>query len=86
MGMVTYYKTYRKREELEQFRRDTTNALAHDLKTPLSINYFTSAMGPKTQGKVSYSGLSYPEFADQIPEKIRDRKCKSNMRRQLSLF
>lgn len=31
------YKTYRKREELEQFRRDTTNALAHDLKTPLSI-------------------------------------------------
>lgn len=31
------YKTYKKREELERFRQDTTNALAHDLKTPLSI-------------------------------------------------
>ncbi|SDG30229.1 sensor histidine kinase [Desulfosporosinus hippei] len=31
------YKTYRQREELEQFRRDTASALAHDLKTPLSI-------------------------------------------------
>ena len=31
------YKTYQKREELEKFRRETTNALAHDLKTPLSI-------------------------------------------------
>lgn len=31
------YKTYKKREELERFRQETTNALAHDLKTPLSI-------------------------------------------------
>ncbi|HWQ43735.1 MAG TPA: HAMP domain-containing sensor histidine kinase [Desulfosporosinus sp.] len=31
------YKTYQKREELEEFRKETTNALAHDLKTPLSI-------------------------------------------------
>ncbi|MCO1604448.1 sensor histidine kinase [Desulfosporosinus nitroreducens] len=31
------YKTYQKREELERFRKETTNALAHDLKTPLSI-------------------------------------------------
>jgi signal transduction histidine kinase len=31
------YKTYREREEMERRRRDTTNALAHDLKTPLSI-------------------------------------------------
>lgn len=31
------YKTYQKREELERKRRETTDALAHDLKTPLSI-------------------------------------------------
>ena len=31
------YKTYREREELEKQRQDMTNALAHDLKTPLSI-------------------------------------------------
>ncbi|SFG54714.1 Histidine kinase-, DNA gyrase B-, and HSP90-like ATPase [Desulfotomaculum arcticum] len=31
------YKTYQKREELERQRKETTNALAHDLKTPLSI-------------------------------------------------
>ena len=31
------YDTYRKREELEEQRREMTNALAHDLKTPLSI-------------------------------------------------
>jgi len=31
------YKTYREREELEKQRQEMTNALAHDLKTPLSI-------------------------------------------------
>lgn len=31
------YKTYKKREELEKQRKEMTNALAHDLKTPLSI-------------------------------------------------
>lgn len=31
------YRTYRKREELEQYRRETAHALAHDLKTPLSV-------------------------------------------------
>lgn len=31
------YKTYLKREEIEKHRRETTDALAHDLKTPLSI-------------------------------------------------
>lgn len=31
------YKTYKEREELERHRTETTNALAHDLKTPLSI-------------------------------------------------
>lgn len=31
------YQTYKKREELEQLRQETTYALAHDLKTPLSI-------------------------------------------------
>lgn len=31
------YKTYQKREELERQRQETTKALAHDLKTPLSI-------------------------------------------------
>lgn len=31
------YRTYKNREELEKQRRETTNALAHDLKTPLSI-------------------------------------------------
>jgi signal transduction histidine kinase len=31
------YKVYREREEFDQYRRETTNALAHDLKTPLSI-------------------------------------------------
>lgn len=31
------YGTYKKREELEAQRREITNALAHDLKTPLSI-------------------------------------------------
>lgn len=31
------YKTYEKREELEKQRKEMTNALAHDLKTPLSI-------------------------------------------------
>lgn len=31
------YKTYKKKEELEIQRSYTTNALAHDLKTPLSI-------------------------------------------------
>jgi signal transduction histidine kinase len=31
------YKTYKNREELEKQRRETTSALAHDLKTPLSI-------------------------------------------------
>ena len=30
------WKTYRRREELEQQRIDTTNAIAHDLKTPLA--------------------------------------------------
>lgn len=34
---VQTYKTYKKREELERYRKETTNALAHDLKTPLSI-------------------------------------------------
>lgn len=31
------YKTYQQREELDRYRRETANALAHDLKTPLSI-------------------------------------------------
>lgn len=31
------YKLYKKRDDLEKYRIDTTNALAHDLKTPLSI-------------------------------------------------
>ncbi len=31
------WKTYQRREELEQQRRDTTNAIAHDLKTPLAV-------------------------------------------------
>ncbi len=31
------YKTYRKREELDRQRQEMTSALAHDLKTPLSI-------------------------------------------------
>jgi signal transduction histidine kinase len=31
------YKTYRRREELDRYRKETSNALAHDLKTPLSI-------------------------------------------------
>ncbi|NLJ59277.1 MAG: HAMP domain-containing histidine kinase [Tissierellia bacterium] len=31
------YKTYLKREEIERQRKETTDALAHDLKTPLSI-------------------------------------------------
>lgn len=31
------YKTYEKRAELEAYRKETTNALAHDLKTPLTI-------------------------------------------------
>ncbi|MDF2925132.1 MAG: two-component sensor histidine kinase [Paenibacillaceae bacterium] len=31
------YRTYRRREELERSRQETANALAHDLKTPLSI-------------------------------------------------
>lgn len=31
------YRTYKKGEELERLRKETTNALAHDLKTPLSI-------------------------------------------------
>lgn len=31
------FKTYKKREELERQRIETANALAHDLKTPLSI-------------------------------------------------
>jgi signal transduction histidine kinase len=31
------YKTYSKREEFERQQKETTNALAHDLKTPLSI-------------------------------------------------
>ena len=34
---VQTYKIYKKREELETQRKETTNALAHDLKTPLSI-------------------------------------------------
>jgi signal transduction histidine kinase len=31
------YKIYKKRAELDRYRSETTNALAHDLKTPLSI-------------------------------------------------
>lgn len=31
------YKTYQKQDELERKRQEMTNALAHDLKTPLSI-------------------------------------------------
>ena len=31
------YKTYENQKKLEKQRRETTNALAHDLKTPLSI-------------------------------------------------
>ncbi len=31
------YKTYKQQEELENRRKEMTNALAHDLKTPLSI-------------------------------------------------
>lgn len=31
------YKTYQKRENLDRQRKEMTNALAHDLKTPLSI-------------------------------------------------
>ncbi|MBN7771749.1 sensor histidine kinase [Clostridium aminobutyricum] len=34
---VQTYKTYRQREELESRRKETTRALAHDLKTPLTI-------------------------------------------------
>ncbi|HML37802.1 MAG TPA: HAMP domain-containing sensor histidine kinase [Bacillota bacterium] len=36
LSMQTY-KTYRKREEMESRRKELTSALAHDLKTPLSI-------------------------------------------------
>jgi len=31
------YKNYQEREEVERYRKEMTNALAHDLKTPLSI-------------------------------------------------
>ncbi|MGI1657977.1 MAG: sensor histidine kinase [Desulfitobacterium sp.] len=31
------WKTFRSREELEQQRREMTNAIAHDLKTPLAV-------------------------------------------------
>jgi len=31
------YKLYKRRDDLEKYRIETTNALAHDLKTPLSI-------------------------------------------------
>ncbi|MFT4146260.1 MAG: HAMP domain-containing sensor histidine kinase [Mobilitalea sp.] len=34
---VQTYKLYQKRVVLDQYRTETTNALAHDLKTPLSI-------------------------------------------------
>ena len=35
--LYTTKKTYEKQEELEQTRRDFTNAAAHELKTPLAI-------------------------------------------------
>lgn len=31
------YRIYQKKEELDRYRSETTNAMAHDLKTPLSI-------------------------------------------------
>lgn len=34
---IQTYKSYQKREELDRYRIETTNALAHDLKTPLSV-------------------------------------------------
>jgi signal transduction histidine kinase len=35
--LYTLYQTYKKQEKLEETRRDFTNAVAHELKTPLTI-------------------------------------------------
>jgi signal transduction histidine kinase len=53
------YRTYQKREELERFRQETTNALAHDLKTPLSIisGYAQNLLeNIHTEKRVHYAG------------------------------
>ncbi|NLL18545.1 MAG: HAMP domain-containing histidine kinase [Clostridia bacterium] len=53
------YRTYQKREELERHRRELTYALAHDLKTPLSIisGYAQNLMeNVRTEKREHYAG------------------------------
>jgi signal transduction histidine kinase len=53
------YRTYRKREQLERHRRELTYALAHDLKTPLSIisGYAQNLMeNVRTEKREHYAG------------------------------
>lgn len=67
------YLTYRKMEELELHRREMTNALAHDLKTPLSIisGYAQNLLANVHEEKKEYYAAQILNKVDQMDHIIR---------------
>lgn len=72
------WQTYRKRAALEQQRRDTTNAIAHDLKTPLAA---ISGYAENLMHEVHTEKRDY--YAGRIVENV--RRMDGILREMLSL-
>ena len=68
-------KAYQKQEELEQTRRDFTNAVAHELKTPLAImrNLMENMEREQSEEKNSYyrqEAIRQTEVMDQLVQEM----------------
>ncbi|HWQ78262.1 MAG TPA: HAMP domain-containing sensor histidine kinase [Anaerovoracaceae bacterium] len=68
------YKTYQKREALERHRKETTDALAHDLKTPLSIisGYAQNLLENINTEKREYYAGNIRDNVDRMDKIIRE--------------
>ena len=71
----TTRKAYKKQEELEQTRRDFTNAIAHELKTPLSIirNLAENMEREQSEEKNSYyrsETIRQTEIMDELVQEM----------------
>lgn len=68
------YKSYQKREELDRYRTETTNALAHDLKTPLSVisGYAQNLLENVHTEKRDYYAYNINENVNHMDKIIKD--------------
>jgi signal transduction histidine kinase len=68
------YQIYQKREAFERYRSETTNALAHELKTPLSIisGYAQNLMEQVHTEKRDYYAANINENVNRMDKIIRE--------------